>query len=314
MKKLIFYNNRVAMVLIMSCGLLACNKDDVARSGRSWTKLQTGTTQDIVVEFANENLGLIAGGDIFRTTNGGSTWSKTFTGSSGKTFLALDMIDAENAVAVGTGIIYKTEDSGQSWQSLASPVINGTFWGVAFVTRMVGFVAEGSGKIYKTTDGGVSWTNPGSIATPPLIYIRFVDTNLGFASGGSGTILKTADGGNTWNTVPYSSAQVTGIYFVDASVGYAFEHNGSVKKTVNGGASWSNQTSGVNTALRAMKFFDVNNGFAVGDSGVILSTTNGGTTWTKETSGTQAILNSISTVGNKLFVSGFNGTLLKADK
>lgn len=299
--------------LFLFASLNSCKEDDSAPASRQWSKLTSGTTQAIVTAFVDDNVGLIAEKNIYRTTDGGTTWTKVFN-SVGKEFSDIDFVDPNNAYAVGDGIVYKTVDGGVSWASVTPPEVNQMYWDADFVSATTGFLAEGSGKIYKTTDGGATWTNPGSITSPPLVCIQFVNSNLGFASGGQGNIKKTTDGGSTWTTIPYVSAEVVGVRFSNASTGFAFEHDGKIKKTTDGGTTWTAQTSGLIVAVRALTLVNAEIGFAVGDNGSIISTTDGGTTWKTESSGTTALLNSVQVTNSKVYAAGFNGVLLKAER
>jgi photosystem II stability/assembly factor-like uncharacterized protein len=305
----------ILVIAFFSCTCLpsSCQKNSPGPN-KSWTKVHTGISEAIFSSFVDDRNGLIASKDIYKTIDGGATFVKTFSSTTGKDFLAIDFIDSEHAVAVGVGIIYKSDDGGQTWSSVTPPVNNTLFWGVDFISPSVGFIAETTGKIFKTMDGGRTWTNPASIATPPLIYVRFFSATLGFASGGNGAILKTTNGGDTWAPVSYNSNEVVGVCFVDNNIGYTYEHNGVIKKTIDGGASWVNQNSGTTSALRSMVFADATTGWAVGDNGAIISTIDGGETWKSEASETTTVLNSISLTQTKIFVSGFNGTLIKRDR
>jgi hypothetical protein len=117
------------------------------------------------------------------------------------------------------GIIFRTQDGGQSWTELPTPP---TVDNITFVSRQVGWIAggPGGGNLYRTADGGQTWTGdrapqPATIAATQAFYslpqvdasgrlllaVTFVKST---ASADSATlaIYTSHDGGATW--LPYS--------------------------------------------------------------------------------------------------------------
>ena len=139
--------------------------------------------------------GYINGG-MYRTTNGGSTWSHTSVGNLSIYDLYFPSELVGYAVGEG-GIIWKTTDGGMDWQQLTSPTLaenNSVF----FLNDTLGFISGGSG--HKTTDGGLTWTSMGGVPQY-CVGILFTDPDTGFAASVSGQVVGTTDGGQTWSNV-----------------------------------------------------------------------------------------------------------------
>jgi photosystem II stability/assembly factor-like uncharacterized protein len=88
-----------------------------------------------------------------------------------------------------SGMIYKTTDGGQSWQTQTSGTGN-KLTSIYFLSANEGYIAGNGGTILHTTDGGTNWSLMPSGTTRNLWKIYFKNPNHGWAVGESGTILK----------------------------------------------------------------------------------------------------------------------------
>lgn len=181
-------------------------------------------------------------------------------------FQDVHMIDATTGFAVGTrGIIFKTADGGQTWQSLVSPV-SVDLHCVFFTGASRGFAVGDNFTVLRTTDGGLSWYDPRSDrATDPNICLRgifFLDDNNGFLVGGRrgvppkelGLILRTKDSGVTWEWValPTGVPALAALDFFDSLTGEAvggtsyyfagsYYSESVLLRTTDGGQTWAMQ-------------------------------------------------------------------------
>jgi len=137
-------------------------------------------------------------GAIWRSYNGGVTWSATQQGAQ----------DLRGVASVGTnvwivgesGAAYRSTNAGGSW----SPMTTGSMQSlraVEFPTPLHGWIAGQTGLILRTTDGGTSWTGQTSGTTQHLNALAFLDSLVGYAAGDNGVLLKTINGGLTWTAV-----------------------------------------------------------------------------------------------------------------
>ncbi|HEX9190405.1 MAG TPA: glycosyl hydrolase, partial [Vicinamibacteria bacterium] len=186
----------------------------------------------------------VASGGVWRTENGGTTWTPVFDGE-GSYSIGCVTIDPKDpyVVWVGTG-----ENNSQ---------------------RSVGY---GDG-VYKSVDGGATWTNVGLKASEHVakILVHPEDSDVVYvaaqgplwAPGGDRGLYKTTDGGKTWTAV-LTIDENTGVTDVvmdprdpDTLVAAAYQRrrhvftliNGGpgsgLHKTTDGGQTWKKLTSGL---------------------------------------------------------------------
>ncbi|MFT3794764.1 T9SS type A sorting domain-containing protein [Flavobacterium sp.] len=255
------------------------------------------------VFFLNPNLGWAAGngGYVYKTTNGGVTWSDS--GYFPETYIRnIEFMDANNGFL---GLLdygfYRTTDGGATWIDIAPDV----FTAPNFPAAICGLDAVDANTIYgcgayfgpayviKSTNGGATWQYIDMSAyAETLVEVLFVDANVGFASGGSatgGVILKTTNGGTTWT--PIHDTGIPGEYvwklqrlFSNTNVMFASVEsvaplNGKLLKSVNGGANWVSKEV-PDTDIQAVGFITENHGWMGGHHTGFLETFDAGTTWT----------------------------------
>jgi len=191
------------------------------------------------------------GGGVWKTTNGGTSWtpvSDGFFGTSSVGALAIAPSNPDIVVA-GTGErdirgnishgdgVYRSDDAGRTWRHIGlkeaqtiarvsiHPTDPNTMW-VAALGHIYGrHPARG---VYKTTDGGKTWrlTLPGTLqagavdldvdpTNPNVIVATLWDawrTPHSMNSGGpTSGIYKSTDGGETWTNVSRAPGLPSGI-------------------------------------------------------------------------------------------------------
>ena len=166
-------------------------------------------------------------------------------------------------VAVGSGGVWKTTNSGTTWQpifdgeksySIGCVVLDPSNPEIVWVGtgENVGgrHVAFGDG-VYRSDDGGASWTNMGLKDSQHIseIIVDPTDSNTVYvasqgplwSAGGDRGLFKTTDGGATWTNV-LSDGEWTGVTDVvmdsrDPQVLYAatWQHHRTVAAVIDGG-------------------------------------------------------------------------------
>jgi photosystem II stability/assembly factor-like uncharacterized protein len=166
--------------------------------------------------------------DIFKSTNGGMSWS--MTASWGGNDVSLLSIDPRNsstlyAAAPYRATISKSTDGGVTWTESGLPpeaVQSGDddFWGIVISMAVDPqdssvVYATGSGGIFKSTDGGANWTTMNSGLAPHTCIGRndcfgepyqvdslVIDPQKSTVYAASRVgILRSADGGSSWSQV-----------------------------------------------------------------------------------------------------------------
>jgi photosystem II stability/assembly factor-like uncharacterized protein len=232
-----------------------------ALEGASWTTLPSeayrGKRDDIV--FATASIGYYGtgAGDLFKTEDGGASWSKLWS-KPGTFIRALGFIDAQNGFlgnvgdaypnVTDTNPLYRTRDGGRSWTpvDLKGASVAGicaidvlrtrSIYQGALLERAIIHAAGrvgGPARLLRSTDGGESWTFIDLADKAGMILdVKFLDANTGFVFAGSDSdirqsealILKTRDGGKSWREVYRSGRKLENSWkgsFADAKTGYA---------------------------------------------------------------------------------------------
>lgn len=216
-------------------------------SGNSWTYVGSIDSNISIPRFTfiNENIGFAIsggtyGGQIFKTIDGGATWSfqrDLFEyGGSSITFLDENTGFASGGAGSNTyhRKVMKTIDGGDNWTQVLSQV---SFGQIQFVNNMVGY-GNANGSMYKTTDRGNTWTLNIELEDKKINGFCFLDENNGFFIGDEGLIYSTYNGGTNWQKliVPYENYRLIGFH--NKNVGFVRGESGRIYKTENGGLSW----------------------------------------------------------------------------
>jgi photosystem II stability/assembly factor-like uncharacterized protein len=196
--------------------------------------------------------------------------------------------------AVGDrGVIWRTDDGGESWQRLASGV-DCPLRSVCFLTDRVGWVVGGGitphagitrGVVLATTDGGDTWTHLGEGNLPLLYTVRFFDLDEGMAVCQATTrfpsgVLHTTDGGKTWQPLPGTAGNNWRVGdFVDADMGFVAGTLGRFT-SVGGGQVMPPLTGAAGLrGIHDVALQADGRGWLAGDGGLVLTTNNGGVSW-----------------------------------
>jgi photosystem II stability/assembly factor-like uncharacterized protein len=281
-------------------------------------------------------------GEIFRTSDDGTTWDAQRTGPVRK-LRGVSFTSSDIGTAVGhNGTILRTTNGGSTWtsQTYNSPTTNGSIndhlKAVSFFDDNNGFAVSGSsyndgsmpygsayGLILRTSNGGTNWDVLYNSYYAAFNGVFSIDADTCVAVGvykvsqvDHASWFRTTDGGVSWDGKYFNSITdpLTDIFFTDANTGILVGHNGRIMLTTNGAESWNTLSSGTTQALHGVCFSDANQATVVGNGGTILRTSDGGISWQAQTSGTTEDLYSVSfTDADNGLISGNNGIILKTD-
>lgn len=264
--------------------------------------------------FINADTGWVVNVDgyIYKTTNGGNSWS-TLLYKPSTSFRCVGFANKNKGWAgnLGTGSwsptsdtfpLYQTNDGGNTWQqatNITGPLPKGIcgIWVVdSSVVYAVGRVG-GPGFIMKTVNGGASWTS--TPAPSPMFYLIdciFFSADTGLVAGCTGTagqerfaIFRTTNGGQSWQTVHHSDnfhGICWKISFPSRQTGYASVEAWNdmdsipVLKTTDGGITWTEKMfSDSFNWNQGIGFINDSTGWCGAKEGQVKQTTNGADQW-----------------------------------
>ena len=240
---------------------------------------------------------------IYRTTDGGRSWSLRFTATrKGSFFDAIQFWDAKHGIAMsdpvdGHFLVIATNDGGESWHEIpadgmpAALPSEGGFAasGTCLIvrgTRDAWLVSGGArvARLYHSADRGRTWTvrdTPlrAGVASAGIFSVAFRDATHGVIAGGDyqqptlrgRNLAVTSDGGVTW-TLPDSASSPMGyrsaVAFVPGGDGRRLVAVGLTGTDLSrdGGATWMPVDS---VPYNSVAFAADGSGWAVGPRGRI---------------------------------------------
>lgn len=287
-------------------------------------------TQLRQIKFFNSTTGMATAGSstagdslgfLIKTTNGGDTWEQM--PYNFKHLVYSFATPSTNVWYIGRGrnAIFKTTDAGATFVEQPTPVTSATahFYDIGFTDENNGYAFTSNGAIIKTTNGGTTWENANTPFGTTAVYGGHVfNANKVIAAGGSAKAFMTTDGGANWTAI------VTGIpgnffttRFLNNDFGIIAGYNSPApvaSKTTDGGTTWiplSLPSDYDGSSLWSVGFKDTSTFWLGGINGSIYYTTDGGNSWTKSKPVTGNTLYSFAVVGNDMWISGTQGTILK---
>ena len=260
-----------------------------------------------------------------RTTDGGSTWLKSWETSGSGYLTTVTFINRIHGWAMAdSGLSIETTDGGVSWHNLPSPnpalvpfaerFVNDTFGYMLAGIRHMGMVDWSN--VGWTTDGGLTWSERIPRAYQPiwLVGLDVQGPRWAWATGAWDSMVLTRDAGSTWlvNYLPNGNGWNYGVAFGDTSVGVAV--GDIISRTSNGGFTWAQRPKPVTQRLASADMPDTEHAWACGGGGVIIVSTDGGRNWNIQTSGTASSLNKIWFVNERQgWAVGNSGVILHTD-
>ncbi|HEY0978009.1 MAG TPA: YCF48-related protein [Flavobacteriales bacterium] len=175
-------------------------------AGATWQHIDLSDRAWCLIDvlFFDEQTGLACGGaypdttgaSIFRTTDGGATWTEVFnTGSGHEWFWKLQSPDGVHLFASLEGTwgsaprVARSSDAGLTWTMDPIAPLPARLQGVGFINAQEGWAGDEA--LFHSVDGGDTWTQ--TIGIPGFNRFQRVNDEMAFA-GGFGIFRYAAEG------------------------------------------------------------------------------------------------------------------------
>jgi len=250
------------------------------------------------------------GGNIFRSTDNGASWTAVFSG------IYVDALaTSDTNIFAGTGGgVYRSTNNGTTWTVSGLTNLSPQALAISDTNLFAGTYQSG---VYRSTNNGSSWTaiNNGLLGNALKITALFVsDTNL-FAGTWGSSAFRSTNNGTTWTSANNGlTSNNVHAFTVSTTMGgntnlFAGTYFGSgVYLSTDNGGNWTAVSTGLtNSKVRALAHFDMNI-FAGTDSGGVFLSTNNGLSWNAVNNGlTDFVVNALLVYGTNLFAGTDNG-------
>ena len=234
----------------------------------------------------------LAGSPVFRTADGGNTWSGMQTGLDA-TFVQAIAIDPRNTATVYAGTegygVFKSTDAGASWTAINNGLDDRNVHALMASGGAAPALFAGTDTlVYRSDDGGESWhpvfynlngrvvSLAGDAQSPAIVYAAVLSPN-----GGAG-VFKSTDSGETWTDMG-PSEQLTSVAVSRTSPATVYVGtNRGVFRNTAGGGDWvltGDESTQRNTFAVAVDPADASIVYAATDMGLYRSLS-GGDEWT----------------------------------
>jgi PKD repeat protein len=292
--------------------------------GQTWVThtdtLPTLGVSSIIVDYSSPNTILLGTGDrdagdaaglgVYKSTDGGLTWTDSKTGMGNQTVgrMIQDPANPSIIIAATSGGIYRTTNGGSNWTQTKS----GNFNCIEFNPGNHSIIyAAGGSQFYRSTDNGVTFTlitsglGSGertaiavSTSNSAYVYILFAGNDSGY-----GGVYRSTDSGLTFSvrsTTPNilgwscDGSDNGGQGWYDLAItadptnaNIVYVGGVDVWKSIDGGSTWAINSHwyggcsvpAVHADCHFLGFSPVDGKLYAGNDGGVFSTSNGGTAW-----------------------------------
>lgn len=182
-------------------------------NGVNWDTIVTSKKIDstlVLLNYFDENNGIIIDNNVWSTVDGGYTWVKEDTNMSLRFVSDFVFADKKNGWAacrrypsgmLDAGAIAKTTNGGLQWD-VSSPTY--MMMGIDCIDTnnvfTVGINVQFASYFCSTLDGGSKWNCSQIPMYGPFYDIGFYNLKVGWIIGKQGKLLETIDSGKTWST------------------------------------------------------------------------------------------------------------------
>ncbi len=294
-------NNFPAVAAVQGLPINGVSLFNSTNSGASFSGFDSnipgGAVSQISINPAGTSAVVLTEGGIYRTVNGGATWTLQFGGA----FYNNDSFLTRSPAAPGTlyaaqccAAIYQSTDDGVTWNFISNPTQSNGIQGILadpLNASTVYLFGGTSPYVFVSTDGGATF-NPAGTGLPGQVNAMVSTTAGGVATLYAGTngfgIYTSTNQGGSWTAAnsglpPTSYAAQNSLSASGTTVYFA---QGYIYVTTNGGASWAGTPGGYVSADQvAASPQNASVLYAVTYNNTVVESSDGGTTWSSPATG-----------------------------
>src|SRR6218665_648570 len=231
-----------------------------------WTRISNSPSQASRIYFYSSSLGYALKGDkLYKTTDGGSTWSNAPTGLTAFDNLVdvyfaspdTGFISVQNGMTFTFPVsIYKTLNGGATWSRVLGPfnnceirfnIVSKDDWYFYLNTNM-----QNADTIYHTLNSGATWlktSGANSVQYNQMINNLIVFKDSANTQNSINLFYTSADGGANWNLLLTDNTPFSAFmdrHFLNNTVGYVLLYQykatdsipSKIYRTTDGGQNW----------------------------------------------------------------------------
>jgi len=182
--------------------------------------------------------GLVDTGELYRSTNGGATWTIQATLTVGDAVgLAASSSASVLTIVTRSGTVYRSTDAGTSWSAIGAI----TAADIAAFT----ILADGkllaltqSGTLYRSVDGGLTFTGYGVLTASNFVSLIRGPLDRIYALTRTGEVYESQTSGASWT--PVGSVAVSNAVSLGRKVSelYILTESGEIYRSLNYGVTW----------------------------------------------------------------------------
>jgi photosystem II stability/assembly factor-like uncharacterized protein len=223
-------------------------------------------------------------GAVFRTTDGGTTWTAlTSNVSTRLRKLAASPLDNRILIVLGDqATLIRSANSGTNFATInlgAGNTRNLHQLGFIPTTNTL-FAAGQNGYLISSTNAGSNWVTRQAGIRNDFTVIDLKSSTYGFIAGNGGNVYLTSNGAQTLvNRSLPESVEILGMEFWNTTYGFVTGDKGTIFRTANAGTNWTKVSANTPAKIKGIHIFLPEVPYIVGEKGLVGRTFTSGNEW-----------------------------------